>query len=617
MAIPEYQAAISAPRLGDTLGVRLNLGSAYLRANELDQALAEFDGVYQAASDGATKATANYLAGEALLLKGDNAGAYARFMDSVTNYPQAADAYSGLVRLIDADQPVDPLQRGLVDYNAGAFAPALDAFNRAIQNQPSADGIYYRGLTKLQLGNTTDAADDFRRVIEAFPQDPRRADAYLTLARTQWLYLDQDSQAIQTYLDFVKAMPTDPAAPDGLFQAGRAAERANDLTRAAEIWLRLPKEYPGSPQAIEGAFAAGIARYRSGDPNAALSAFQEASPQGADSAQHAASLFWQGKSLKAAANVAGAQQAWQDAASADPTGYYSLRAADELAGHAPFQSLGMFDFTTDAAAEQAEAEAWLKTKFQIKGPEPLSALDPGLAGDLRMQRGEEFLRLGLFVEATAEFDDLRKAVANDGEANYRLMHKFLELRLYRQAIYCARQVLTAAGMDDAATAQAPVYFNHIRFAPYFGDIILPAAVGQNLDPLFLLSVIRQESLFEGFATSYAEARGLMQVIPSTGADLAKRLDWPPGYTDKDLYRPMVSVRLGAAYLAEQRDLFNGDLYAALAAYNAGPGNSIIWKKLAPDDPDLFLEVIRLDQPHAYIVTIYEVFTRYRDLYTKP
>lgn len=386
-AIPEYQAAINAPRLGDTLGVRLSLGNAYMGAKELDQALAEFDGVYRAAADGPTKATANYLAGEALLLKGENAGAYARFMDSVTNYPQTADAYSGLVRLIDAGQPVDPFQRGLVDYNAGAYAPALDAFNQAAQSLPSADGIYYRGLTKLELGNATGAAEDFRRVIDAFPQDPRRADAFLTLARTQWLYLDQYSEAIQTYLDFVAAMPTNVAAPDGLFQAGRAAERANDLTRAADIWLRLPKEYPGNPQAIQGAFLAGIARYRSGDANAALAAFQEASPQGADTGQRAAALFWQGKSLKAAGNAAGAQQAWQDAASVDPTGYYALRAEDELAGRAPFQSLGMFDFTTDPTAEQAEAEVWLKTKFQIKGPEPLGALDPGLTSDLRLQRG--------------------------------------------------------------------------------------------------------------------------------------------------------------------------------------------------------------------------------------
>jgi soluble lytic murein transglycosylase len=172
-------------------------------------------------------------------------------------------------------------------------------------------------------------------------------------------------------------------------------------------------------------------------------------------------------------------------------------------------------------------------------------------------------------------------------------------------------------MDDGATASAPVYFNRIRFAPYFGELILPAAADAGLDPLYVLSVVRQESLFEGYATSYAEARGLMQVIPATGEEIAQQLGWPPGYTDRDLYRPVVSVRFGTTYLAEQRDRFDGDLVAALAAYNAGPGNALIWKELAPSDPDLFLEVIRLDQPHLYITTIYEVFCRYRDLYAEP
>jgi soluble lytic murein transglycosylase len=172
-------------------------------------------------------------------------------------------------------------------------------------------------------------------------------------------------------------------------------------------------------------------------------------------------------------------------------------------------------------------------------------------------------------------------------------------------------------MDDAATANAPAYFNHIRFGPYFGELILPQAMQDGFDGLFLLSVVRQESLFEGFATSYAAARGLMQIIPDTGAMIAQQLGWPPDYTDQDLYRPLVSVRFGAYYLAEQRDRFGGDLYAALAAYNAGPGSAEVWKESAPDDPDLFLEVIRIDQPQQYIKTIYEVFARYRGLYNRP
>jgi soluble lytic murein transglycosylase len=77
------------------------------------------------------------------------------------------------------------------------------------------------------------------------------------------------------------------------------------------------------------------------------------------------------------------------------------------------------------------------------------------------------------------------------------------------------------------------------------------------------------------------------------------------------------VRFGSFYLAQQRDLFDGDLFAALAAYNAGPGNAMAWKELAPDDPDLFLEVIRMDQPYLYVRTIYEAFAIYNDMYSNP
>ena len=231
-----------------------------------------------------------------------------------------------------------------------------------------------------------------------------------------------------------------------------------------------------------------------------------------------------------------------------------------------------------------------------------------------MIRGLELWDLGLYDLARDELEGLRVAVADDALATYQLMHVFQDLGLYRSAILASRQILALAGMDDAGTMNAPVYFNRIRFGPYFGDLILPEAARQGFDGLFLLSAVRQESLFEGFATSYAAARGLMQVIPDTGQSIADQLGWPVGYQTADLYRPVVSVRFGAFYLTEQRGRFEGDLYAGLAAYNAGPGNAILWKELAPDDPDLFLEVIRLDQPQLYIKTIYEVYAIYRRLY---
>ena len=171
-----------------------------------------------------------------------------------------------------------------------------------------------------------------------------------------------------------------------------------------------------------------------------------------------------------------------------------------------------------------------------------------------------------------------------------------------------------AQLDDLGTLSAPVYFNHIRFGIYFKDLAVPSAEAENLNLLYLLSVVRQESLFEPFARSGSDARGLMQVVPATGQEVASQLNWPPDYDVSDLYRPYVSIPLGAHYLARQRDLFGGSLYAALAAYNGGPGNTLIWNELAGGDPDLLLEVIRADETRKYITQIFEFFNIYRLIY---
>jgi soluble lytic murein transglycosylase len=134
--------------------------------------------------------------------------------------------------------------------------------------------------------------------------------------------------------------------------------------------------------------------------------------------------------------------------------------------------------------------------------------------------------------------------------------------------------------------------------------------------IFIFSVIAQESSFEGFVHSSAGARGLMQIIPSTGQERAQTLGWPINFNPDDLYRPNVSIRLGASYLYKNLYDFNGDYFAALAAYNAGPGYALLWKNLSGTDPDLFLEVVRFtnSDPYDYLWSIYEIFVVYRSIY---
>lgn len=615
-AVQDYQDALAQPHLAGDVGLQMKIGLSLYEAGDLSGALDKFDEIYRFASDDATRASANLLAGQALEDMGDASSAYARYQDSVDHFPGAYDTYAGLVRLVNAGVPVDDFQRGLVDFNAAAYEPALPALERAVLSEPTGTAWYYLGLTRRSLGDADGALAAFRESLQAYPEDPHFEDAWFEAAYTEWAYLDRYTDAVQTYLDFATGYPQSGQAAQAMFNAGRTAERNQDLRRAAEIWLGLPETFPGSPLGYEAAFQAAIVLFRAADFGGAQGALNQAAELAASSGDQAAVDLWLGKTDLARGDSEGAQAAWQAAAGLDPTGYYSERASDLLAGRQPFEPTGVFNFSTDPAAERAEAEAWMRTTFSLPDEVALGGLGQSLASDPRWTRGRELWQLGQTGPAKDELESLRHAVENDPVATYQLMHALLDLGLYQPAIYAARQVLNLAGLDDAGTMQAPVYFNHIRFGPYFGDLILPEALHDELDGLFLLSIVRQESLFEGFITSYAAARGLMQIIPSTGQSIADQMAWPPGYTDDDLFRPIVSVKFGAFYLSQQRDRFDGDLFAALAAYNAGPGNASLWKDLAPDDPDLYLEVIRIDQTHQYLTTIYEVFDIYRNLYAQ-
>jgi soluble lytic murein transglycosylase len=615
--VERYLLAIAAPRIEGTLGLQIKIAYALYEAGDYLQALEKFSEVYNLATEPETKAAMNLLAGRALMAIGDTETAYSKYLDSVYAFPQEYESYLGLIELVDAGVVVDEFQRGLVDYFAEAYTPALAAFNRFLSITPTGTGFYYRGLTRLELGDPWGAVQDFQIVIDSYPDAEVWKDAWFEKAYAEWDELSAPNSAVETFLGFVNTAPEHASAPEALYEAGRISEWHDELADAEAIWIRIPQEYPTSSQAFDGAFLSGVTRFRLGRYTEARDALLLADAITLEEGEKAAARLWVGKTYVEEGDPDSAEEAWVMAAVSDPTGYYSERASDLLQDREPFQPLENFTIPSNYDLEREEAENWLRSTFIIQGPEPLSELDPILASDPRMKRGHEFWQLGLYEEARAEFEALRMAYESSPEATYRLMHEFLNLGLYRSAIFAARNILNLAGMDDAGTMEAPNYFNYIRFGFYFDDLVFPEAERQNLNPIFVFSVLRQESLFEGFVTSYADARGLMQVIPSTGQGIYAQLGWPPGYTAEDLYRPVVSVRFGTTYLAEQRDRFDGDLFATLSAYNAGPTNTLIWKDLSPDDPDLFLEIIGLNQPQLYIRMIYEIYDIYCNLYGTP
>ncbi len=616
-AATDFQAALALPSVLDSTFLEMKTARAYALGGESDSALALYDDIYARSGNEYTKALINLRKGQIFTNLGQIEQAHQVFLDAVNEFPTSYDTYSALQALVEAGVPVDDLSTGLVYYYAGDYGNALASFDQYLQNEPPdpGTGFFYTALINREIGDHQATAKALDELIDNYPEHQYWDDAWEQLAYTQWWYLDDYPGAVQTLLDFADNNPSHPRAGEFLFDAAQIAERDGQFDQASDLWERMANLYPGDENALRALFLAGITRYRAGDYAAAQATFERLVTQNPPIDQRTAAMFWTGKAQQAQNNLEGARQTWEQTQNIDPTGYYSERSREILRNRAPFTPPIAYDLAYDLASERIKADEWVRSTFNLPPETDLSGLGE-LASDPAVIRGNELWHLGQYEDARSEFEQVRLAAETDAIQSYRLANHLLELGLYRSAIMAARNVLDLAGLSDADTLNAPPYFNHLRFGTYFSELVLPAAQQYQIHPLLLFSLIRQESLFEGFVRSSAAASGLMQIMPATGEQIAGDLGWPANFTSDDLSRPLVSVTLGSDYLKAQLDGFEGDVYAALAAYNGGPGNALQWKELASDDPDLFLEVIRYSETRNYIRGIYEIFNIYRRIYDR-
>jgi soluble lytic murein transglycosylase len=617
-ALEAYEAALTGAATSDkVMSLRERLAQAYLAAGQVDAAIAQYDAIRGATEDRATLARMDYLSGYALLLNGRGAEGYERYLHAVNTYPDAYDSYMALIALVEAGYPVDDFQRGLVDYSAGACLPAINAFYRQIEADPynhPADGHLYVARCYVDLGNYSAALTELDVLIETHPDDPLWVEGRLEKAKVL-AAMGETGAAVQSYLDFAVGYPADGMAPVALWRAADLWERVGAWNSAREVYAQLAAAYPAHQDAAEALLRAGLMAYRAGDTAGALEHWQALIAGYPGSEWAAPALVWLlfGGELGGAMVADQAQLATYQAqvAALPADNYYSLRAADLISGVIPFDPPATIVWAPGGPDEQAEAEAWLRGWLGLDPAADVATLSLDVVADPRWQRGIRLWDLGLATEGPAELNAVRYDYRDNALISYQLALAFRDMGLYRSSILAAEALIR---LSPAATAlEAPPFVGRLAYPAYYRELVESAAADYDVDPLLILAMIRQESLFESFAESWAAAQGLMQVIPSTGEGIARQLGWP-NYRNEDLFKPYVSVRFGTYYLAQQLAAFDGKPFVALSAYNGGPGNASRWHQTAPDSPDLYLEVITLGEPRRYIQRIYSHYHYYRALY---
>ncbi|MDP3486935.1 MAG: lytic transglycosylase domain-containing protein [Bacillota bacterium] len=160
---------------------------------------------------------------------------------------------------------------------------------------------------------------------------------------------------------------------------------------------------------------------------------------------------------------------------------------------------------------------------------------------------------------------------------------------------------------------APTFWRILYPLPYRASIE-KYAIANNLDPRLVAAVIKVESNFRLDATSPKDARGLMQVLPSTGAWIATQIGLP-NYNDAMLYDPEVNIRLGCWYLNNLITQFGGQMPVALASYNGGRGNVQNWLSTGiwtGDEADI--SQIPFSETRGYVWKVLRVYAVYQELY---
>jgi soluble lytic murein transglycosylase len=163
-------------------------------------------------------------------------------------------------------------------------------------------------------------------------------------------------------------------------------------------------------------------------------------------------------------------------------------------------------------------------------------------------------------------------------------------------------VLLARGTIDRAIQELTLPLKH-------EDVIRQQAHEKDVDAALIAAVIYSESKF-GDRTSSAGARGLMQITPEAANEI-ERHSGGTTFRLKDLSDPEINIRYGTYLLRELLDRYDGDVVAALAAYNAGPANVDKW-----GGSDLSVEGIPFPETRAYVEEVLDKQRAYRDKYPR-
>lgn len=380
------------------------------------------------------------------------------------------------------------------------------------------------------------------------------ADSELAVRALRRLYADLDDEGFDRQKPVLRELrrfdPTDRTGADPLWEKGWKEYAGGNHTAAIAFWTELAELYPDDRQAHRG-------------------------------------RYWKARAFEELGDRSRARRLYEElVATSDTNDFYRTQAMARLGARPQL-------------AEQASAAMAASRPWQI---------DPLLS------RAKVLSDLGLDALARREIAFVESVNADVSKRDLLALDGLITLRGGKRSSGMVKLTRAYPELGGPAQGEVPTEVLHAYY-PFLYEETIRAGAGEAGLPAHLVAgIVRQESGFNSRATSPVGARGLMQVMPETGKEVAGNLGM--AFSTSRLYDPAYSVRLGSTYFASVLDIFDGNVELALAGYNGGPYRiQRLWKeqgtKARVDD---FVETLPIDESRNYVKRILVWADSYRQLY---
>ncbi len=495
-------------------------------------------------------------------MAGTMLGRALKLVDSGYAYRARKELEALIPQLGGSDKDLARVRLGVAEYNAKDTLAAQKqlASLTNLAPEPDAERLYYLYLCARRVKNEQAANAEYQKLEKLYPNATWRLQTLI--ANADKAFLDHSPEQYEPlYRACFESFPKD----------SRAA-----LCHWRVTWLHYLTRRPDATDLLRDH----------------LTLFP-----GSENAS--AALYYLGRQSEAAKDSASARVFYEEVAREYPNQYYAVVARERLV-KAPARG----------AKDVAAADGFLKG---IRFPQRARTwnFEASSVTKTRIARAKMLASAGLTSWAEGE---LRYGADREGQPQVAAMElaTLIGQEKPEQGLRYIKHY--AVGYLSVPFDSAPRDFWKLAFPmPYKADLDR-FSKANGLDPFLMAALIRQESEFDARAVSVASARGLTQIMPSTGRELSQRVHLTP-YSTARLFEPAVSLQLGTYYLKLVTTQLNGNSEAALAAYNAGLSRAKAWLQWGDyREPAEFTETIPFTQTRTYVQTIMRNADMYRRTY---